>query len=182
MNKNTHIATFAGGCFWCIESEFKSLNGVVDAISGYTGGRIEDPTYEQVCSGTSGHIEAVEVHFYPSIISYSELVEAFWRQINPTDRDGQFADRGSQYQPVIFYHDENQKQLAEASRAKLDASGRYSKPVATEILPASSFYPAEDHHQDYYIKNPTHYKMYRNGSGRDSFLKQTWGDESKPKK
>ncbi len=174
MDKKTEKATFAGGCFWCIESEFKAINGVLDAVSGYTGGHIENPTYEQVCSGSSGHIEAVQVIFDPSEISFEELVEAFWRQIDPTDRDGQFADRGSQYQPVIFYHDDTQKEMAEKSRARLDKSGRFDKPIATRILPASRFYPAEDYHQDYYAKNPLRYKVYRHGSGRDSFLKKTW--------
>ncbi len=177
METKAQKATFAGGCFWCIESEFKAIAGVLDAVSGYTGGHIENPTYEQVCSGTSGHIEAVEVTFAPSEISYEELVEAFWRQIDPTDRDGQFADRGSQYQPIIFYHNDAQKEIASHSRGKLEASGRFQRPIATEILPAGRFYPAEEYHQDYYLKNPLRYKMYRHGSGRDSFLKKTWGDK-----
>jgi peptide methionine sulfoxide reductase msrA/msrB len=176
METQQQKATFAGGCFWCIESEFKQINGVVEAVSGYTGGHIENPTYEQVCSGTSGHIEVVEVLFDSCVISYAELVEAFWRQIDPTDRDGQFADRGSQYQPVIFYHDEDQKKIAEDSRAKLEASGRFHSPIATEILPATKFYPAEEYHQDYYLKHPLRYKMYRHGSGRDSFLTKTWDE------
>ncbi len=174
MDTKPQKATFAGGCFWCIESEFKAIKGVLDAVSGYTGGHVENPTYEQVCSGTSGHIEAVEVIFDPSEISYVELVEAFWRQIDPTDRSGQFADRGPQYQPVIYYHNDSQKKIAEQSRAELATSGRFQNPIATEIRPASRFYPAEDYHQNYYLKHPTHYKMYRQGSGRDLFLKETW--------
>ncbi len=179
MDNKPQKATFAGGCFWCIEAEFKALNGVLEAISGYTGGHVNNPTYEQVCSGASGHIEAVEVHFDSSKISYLELVESFWHQIDPTDKDGQFADRGSQYQPVIFYHDETQQETAERSRQSLNASGRFANPVATDILPASHFYPAEDYHQDYYLKNSIHYKMYRHGSGRERFLQQTWGDDKK---
>ncbi len=174
MTKNSQKATFAGGCFWCIESEFKAIHGVLDAVSGYTGGHVENPTYDQVCTGASGHIEAVEILFDPSEIDYEELVDVFWRQIDPTDRDGQFADRGSQYQPVIFYHDDTQKEIAERSRSKLDESGQFNKPIATEIRPASKFYPAEDYHQDYSAKNPIRYNMYRNGSGRSSFLKKTW--------
>jgi peptide methionine sulfoxide reductase msrA/msrB len=174
MKTKQQKATFAGGCFWCIESEFKEISGVLEAVSGYTGGHTDNPTYEQVCSGTSGHIEAVEVKFDNSVITYAELVDAFWRQIDPTDRDGQFADRGSQYQPVIFYHDTTQKEIAENSRAKLEASGRFPNPIATDILPATKFYPAEEYHQDYYLKHPVRYKMYRHGSGRDSFLKKSW--------
>lgn len=174
METKPNKATFAGGCFWCIESEFKEIKGVLAAVSSYTGGDIENPTYEQVCSGTSGHIEAVEVIFDSSEITYEELVEAFWRQIDPTDRDGQFADRGSQYQPVIFYHDDTQKEIAQISKARLEASGRFQYSIATDILPATKFYPAEEYHQDYYLKHPVHYKMYRHGSGRDSFLKKSW--------
>ncbi len=174
METKPNKATFAGGCFWCIESEFKEIKGVLAAVSGYTGGDIKNPTYEQVCSGTSGHIEAVEVIFDSSEITYEELVEIFWRQIDPTDRDGQFADRGSQYQPVIFYHDDTQKEIAQISKARLEASGRFQDSIATDILPATKFYPAEEYHQDYYLKHPVHYKMYRHGSGRDSFLKKSW--------
>ena len=178
MNKRPQKATFAGGCFWCVESGFMDLPGVLDVISGYTGGHSENPTYEQVCSGTSGHIEAVEVYFDSTEISYLELVESFWRQIDPTDKDGQFADRGPQYQPVIFYHNDDQRQTAEQSRAELDASGRFSKPIATDILPAPPFYRAEEHHQKYCVKNPTHYKAYRYGSGREIFLQYTWGKDT----
>jgi methionine-S-sulfoxide reductase len=179
MNENLQTASFAGGCFWCVESDFMDLSGVVEVVSGYTGGQIENPTYGQVCSGTTGHIEAVEVHFNPNKISYSELVESFWRQIDPTDRHGQFADRGSQYQPVIFYHDEEQKLIAEESRATLDASGRFSSPVATDILPATRFYRAEEQHQKYCVKNPGHYQAYRHGCGRAAFLQRTWGKDKK---
>ena len=135
-------AYLAGGCFWCVEAEFKQISGVLEAISGYTGGDIENPTYDQVCSGTSGHIEAVEVHFDPEKVSYKGLVEAFWRQIDPTDRHGQFSDRGPQYQPAIFYHSQEQKEIAERSRDALEKSGRFIRPVDTDIVPASSFYPA----------------------------------------
>ncbi len=177
MNKKPHKATFAGGCFWCVEATFKGIPGVVDAISGYTGGQAEDPTYEQVCSGATGHIEAVEVHFDPEMVSYKGLVEAFWRQVDPTDRHGQFSDRGPQYQPVIFYHNENQREIAERSRDELDKSARYIRPMDTDIVPATRFYPAEVHHQGYSAKNPARYKMYHYGSGREIFLQKTWRDE-----
>ncbi len=177
MNEKTQKATFAGGCFWCVESGFMDLPGVVDVISGYTGGHVEHPTYAQVCSGTTGHLEAVEVIFDPAKISYSELVESFWRQIDPTDGGGQFADRGTQYQTAIFYHDEEQRKIAETSKARLATSGHFSQPIATEIIPASEFYRAEEHHQKYCVKNPVHYQAYRYGSGRETFLRYTWGKD-----
>jgi len=177
MDKIPHKATFAGGCFWCIESTFKSIPGVTDTISGYTGGDVEDPTYEQVCTGTTGHKEAVEVHFDPDIVSYKGLVETFWRQTDPTDRHGQFSDRGPQYQPVIFYHNENQREIAERSRDELEKSGRYIRPVDTDIVPATSFYPAEVHQQGHSAKNPARYKMNHYGSGRHVFLQRAWHDE-----
>ncbi len=177
MDKNNHKATFAGGCFWCMESNFKVVPGVSNIISGYTGGHVEDPTYEQVCSGTTGHIEAVEVCFDPHRISYKGLVENFWRQIDPTDRHGQFSDRGPQYQPAIFYHSENQKETAERSRDELNKSGRFIRPIDTDIVPARQFYPAEVHHQGYSAKNPSQYRMYHYGTGREIFLQKIWRDE-----
>ncbi len=167
-------ATFAGGCFWCMEKPFEHLKGVKEVISGYTGGRKENPTYKEVSSGTTGHLEAVEVIYDPTAVTYRELLEVFWRQIDPTDPEGQFVDRGSQYRTAIFYHSEEQKALAEESKRIMDASGIFDKPVVTEILPAGKFYLAEDYHQDYYKKNPLRYKFYRYGSGRDQFLDRVW--------
>jgi peptide methionine sulfoxide reductase msrA/msrB len=177
MNMNNELATFAGGCFWCVESGFEKLAGVHEVISGYTGGQMKNPSYEQVSSGRTGHVEAVQVYYDPTVISYEALIESFWRQINPTDNGGQFADRGEQYRPLIFYHDETQREIAEKSRAALDASGRFDSPIVTEIKPLEQFYPAEDFHQDYHKKNPLRYKFYRYHSGRDEFLEKTWGDD-----
>lgn len=171
---NSEKAIFAGGCFWCIESVLKELPGVISAYSGYTGGEDKDPTYAEVSSGATGHLEAVEVTYDPAQISYEELLNVFWRQIDPTDTDGQFADRGSQYQTAIYYFNEEQKKTAEESKAKLDKSGMFDRPVVTGIRKAVEFYPAEEYHQDYYKKQPGHYKMYRIGSGRDGFIKNTW--------
>ncbi len=171
------IATFAGGCFWCVESGFEHVAGVHEVISGYSGGHVKNPTYEQVSAGGTGHAESVQVHYDPNIISYDELLDVFWKQINPTDSGGQFVDRGSQYRPIIFYTNETEKQMAERSRAALDASGRFDKPIATEIVPFKMFYPAEDYHQDYYKKNPLRYKLYRYHSGRDQFLEKVWGED-----
>ena len=170
----TEIATFAGGCFWCMESAFEKHEGVTEAISGYMGGHIENPTYEQVSSGKSGHLEVIQVVYEPDKIDYNVLLDLFWRQIDPTDGDGSFADRGPQYRSAVFYHSEEQKRLAEASRDQLQSSGRYEKPIVTEIRKAETFYPAEDYHQDYYRKNPIRYKFYRHGSGRDAYLKTVW--------
>jgi peptide methionine sulfoxide reductase msrA/msrB len=167
-------ATFAGGCFWCMEPPFEKLEGVRDVVSGYTGGRKANPTYEEVSSGSTGHLEAIEVTYDPSVVKYEKLLDLFWRNIDPTDSGGQFVDRGGQYRSAIFYHSEEQKKIAEASRRKLDASGIFSKPVVTEILPASAFYKAEDYHQDYYKKSSIKYKFYRFNSGRDQFLEKTW--------
>ena len=169
-------ATFAGGCFWCMEPPFEKLAGVSEVISGYTGGQKENPTYEEVSAGKTGHLEAVEVIYDPAKVSYSELLDVFWRQIDATDPGGQFVDRGSQYRSAIFYHSKEQKELAEKSRNDLQRSGKFQKPIVTEILPASKFYRAEDYHQDYYKKNPIRYKFYRFNSGRDRFLKKVWGD------
>jgi len=168
-------ATFAGGCFWCVEHPFDHHKGVLAAVSGYTGGLQPNPTYEQVSAGGTGHVESVEVHFDPAEISYEELLDIFWHQIDPTDHGGQFVDRGSQYRPVIFYHDDEQKRLAEASRDALAASGRFNKSIVVDIVPASTFYPAEDYHQDYADKNPLRYRFYRYNSGRDKFLQRVWG-------
>ncbi len=170
-------ATFAGGCFWCMEPPFEGLEGVESAISGYIGGHQDNPTYEEVCAGTTGHAEAVQVRFDPRKVSYGKLLEAFWRNIDPTTHNGQFADMGTQYRTGIFYYSEEQKKQAEESRKKLAESGKFSDPIVTEITPASKFYPAEAYHQDYYKKNPLRYKLYRQGSGREGFLKKTWGKE-----
>lgn len=175
---NLEIATFAGGCFWCVESNFEKVPGVVKAISGYTGGHLENPTYKQVGQGTTGHLEAVEVHYDPRVISYEGLLEVFWRTVDPTDAGGQFVDRGEQYTTAIFYHNETQRQLAEASRARLTASGRYGeREVITPIRPAGKFYVAEEYHQDFYRKSPLRYRFYRHNSGRDQFLETVWGEE-----
>jgi methionine-S-sulfoxide reductase len=175
-NNNLAIATFAGGCFWCMEPPFDKLDGVVSTISGYCGGHKEDPTYREVSSGTTGHTEALQVTYDPDIVSYQELLDVFWRNINPVDEDGQFVDRGSQYRPGIFYHNEEQKKLAEESLEKLVESGIFQAPIKTEITPLVKFYPAEEYHQDYYQKNPLRYHLYRYNSGRDQFLKKVWGD------
>jgi peptide methionine sulfoxide reductase msrA/msrB len=170
-------ATFAGGCFWCTEADFEKLPGVVKVISGYTGGYKENPTYEEVSSGTTGHVEAVQVYYDPSKISYEELLDFFWRHIDPTDSGGQFVDRGRQYRSVIFYHDEEQKRLAEKSKEALEKSGRFNKPIVTEITKFTKFYEAEEYHQDYYKKHSLKYSFYRHGSGRDQFLDKVWGKD-----
>ena len=172
----TQTAVFAGGCFWCTESDFEKVDGVIEAISGYTGGDMANPTYEQVSSGGTGHVEAVKVIYDPAKITYEQLLDVFWRHMDPTDDGGQFVDRGSQYRGVIFYADDKERGMAEASKKKLAASGRFDKPLVTEILPLGAFYPAEDYHQDYYKKNPIRYSWYRSGSGRDQFLEKVWGD------
>ncbi len=173
------IATFAGGCFWCVESDFEKVPGVHQAISGFSGGDIANPSYKQVSAGGTGYVEAVQVYYDPSIISYDDLLQAFWRQINPTDNKGQFVDRGKHYRPVIFYHDKKQQTIAELSKQNLQASGRFNKPITTEITQFKTFYSAEDYHQDYYKKNPIRYKYYRYNSGRDQYLTKTWGDDLK---
>ncbi len=172
-----HQATFAGGCFWCVEADFEKLNGVIEAVSGYTGGEVENPTYEQVSSGSTGHLEAVQVTYDPDKISYQTLLAVFWRRIDPTDAGGQFVDRGPQYRSAIFYHDQTQREMAESSKQSLEKSGKFDRPIATAILPLQTFYPAEAYHQDYWRKNPVRYRFYRMGSGRDQFLHQTWNDE-----
>lgn len=172
-------AIFAGGCFWCMEPPFEQLEGVIDVTAGYTGGRTENPTYREVSSGTTGHYEAVRVIYDPDLITYERLLEVFWRQIDPTDDGGQFADRGTQYYTAIFYLDEEQRRLAEESKKRLGASGMFDKPIATAVLPAPPFYEAEEYHQDYAEKNVLHYSRYKTGSGREAFLKKTW-QEGKP--
>jgi len=171
-------ATFAGGCFWCMEGPFDHLEGVTETLSGYTGGTEENPTYADVSQGKTGHAEAVQVTYDPATVSYEQLLNVFWRQIDPTQINGQFADHGPQYRTAIFYHSDEEKRLAEASKATLAQSGKFTKPIVTEILPASAFYPAEEYHQDYYKKHPIQYKLYRIGSGRDGYLRKTWGESS----
>jgi peptide methionine sulfoxide reductase msrA/msrB len=173
--KNMEKATFAGGCFWCMEPPFEKLPGVAAVVSGYAGGDKVNPTYKEVSSGLTGHMEVVQVFYDPSRVSYEELLHTFWRQIDPTDDGGSFVDRGPQYRSAIFYHNAEQKSLAEASKEELERSGRFDRPIATEILPLDRFYDAEDYHQDYYKKNPIRYKFYRNGSGRDGFINRVWG-------
>lgn len=170
---NLAVATLAGGCFWCMEADFEKLPGVVKVISGYTGGSQANPTYENYAD--SGHVEAVQVFYDPHKVTYPQLLDYFWRHLDPTDAGGQFVDRGPQYRSAIFYHDEEQKRLAEESKAALARSGRFDKPIATEILKFSKFYPAEDYHQDYYRTHATRYKFYRWNSGRDQFLQEKWG-------
>jgi peptide-methionine (S)-S-oxide reductase len=168
-------ATFAGGCFWCMEPAFDKLPGVRSVISGYTGGQKLNPTYEEVSSGTTGHAESIEISYDPAVISYSKLLDVFWHNIDPTVKDRQFCDVGSQYRSAIFYHNEEQKRSAEASKKALEESKRFPGPVYTEIVAATTFYPAEEYHQKYYQKNPIRYKYYRYGCGRDQRLKELWG-------
>ena len=174
--EKTASAVFAGGCFWCTESDFEKVDGVIEAISGYTGGHLKNPTYYQVSAGGTGHLESVKVIYDPSKVTYEQLLDYFWRHVDPTDPGGQFVDRGSQYRSAIFYANETQKRLAEKSKQQLEASGKFDKPIVTDILPLGEFYPAEDYHQNYYKKNPIRYHYYRYGSGRDQFLKKTWAD------
>lgn len=173
------LATFAGGCFWCIESAFDAIDGVLEVKSGYTGGSVANPSYHEVCSQTTGHLEAVQVKYNPERISYDELLNIFWRQIDPTDTGGQFNDRGESYQTSIFYHSEEQRLAAEASKKSLDESQRFRAPIVTRILPAQPFYPAEDYHQGYHKKNALHYSLYRQASGREAFIQTHW-PKSKP--
>jgi len=170
-------ATFAGGCFWCMEPPYDKLEGVISTTVGYTGGTEESPSYEEVASGRTGHAEAVRVVFDPRRIGYEDLLEVFWKNIDPTRVNGQFADRGRQYRTAIFYHDEEQKRLAEASRKRLAESGRFRESIATEIVPAGPFYEAEDYHRDFYKKSPARYKTYRWGSGREQYLRDVWGKD-----
>ncbi|WP_305668758.1 peptide-methionine (S)-S-oxide reductase MsrA [Parvibaculum sp.] len=172
------VAIFAGGCFWCMEPPFDKTEGVISTTSGYTGGTAANPSYKEVSAGGTGHAEAVKVVYDPSKVSYEQLLHVFWRNIDPIRKDAQFCDLGSQYRSAIFYLDEEQRKLAEKSKADLDASGRIPKPIVTEIVEAGPFYPAETYHQDYYLKNPVRYAYYRWGCGRDARLEQVWGDEA----
>ncbi len=180
-NDSLAIATFAGGCFWCVEADFEKLTGVHHAVSGFSGGKIKNPSYKQVSQGTTEHLESVQVFYDPDVITYADLLAAFWRQINPTDKGGQFVDRGKQYQSTIFYHNPKQKEIAEQSRKRLNNSQRFQQPIVTSIRPFNEFFSAEPYHQDYYLKNPLRYRFYRNNSGRDAYLEKTWGSDLKPK-
>lgn len=177
-NPESQKATFAGGCFWCMESAFDEVDGVIDVVSGYAAGRGENPTYQDYAE--KGHIEVVEVTYDPSKITYARLLDIFWRQIDPTDSGGQFCDRGPQYRPAIFYRNDDQRRLAEKSKAELGKSARFKKPITTEIIPVSRFYKAEDYHQDYHKKSPLKYKFYRFNCGRDQFLQKVWKSDLKP--
>jgi len=175
-------ATFAGGCFWCMEPPFEKLDGVHAVISGYAGGEKPNPTYKEVSYGRTKHTETIQVHYDPATISYEDLLQVFWRQIDPTDADGQFVDRGSQYRPEIFVHDAAQREAASESKRALAASGRFGKQeIVVPITDYTNFYPAEDYHQDFYKKDPSHYKRYRNGSGRDQFIRRFWGQDAEYK-
>jgi peptide methionine sulfoxide reductase msrA/msrB len=176
---NLKVATLAGGCFWCLASDFEKVSGVAKIISGYTGGQTENPTYEEVSTGRTGHYEAVQIYYDPSKVSYGQILNIFWRHIDPTDPDGQFADRGPQYRTGIFYNDEEERYIAEKSKAHLEESGKFKKPIVTQILKFSRFYEAEFYHQDYHKKSPLRYKLYRLGSGRDQLLDKMWGKEQK---
>jgi peptide-methionine (S)-S-oxide reductase len=169
------VATFAGGCFWCMEPPFDKTKGVLSTISGYTGGTKKKPSYEEVSAGRTGHAEAVQIVYDPRKITYEQLLEVFWQNIDPTTPNRQFCDVGSQYRSAIFYHDETQKRLAEESKVRLEKSGRFKQPIVTEIQPLREFYPAEEYHQDFYLKNPDRYFTYRVGCGRDRRLKELWG-------
>ena len=174
-NSALGIATFAGGCFWCTEADFDKLPGVVSTTSGYIGGVEKNPTYKQVVAGKTGHVEAVQVRFDLTKINFSELLAAYWLTIDPLTQNRKFCDTGAQYRSVIFYHNDEQHELARTSKATLEASGRFAQPVVTEVWPASKFYPAEEYHQDYYLKNPARYRIYRTNCGRDQRLAELWG-------
>ena len=175
QNSGDSYAIFSGGCFWCMQPAFDKLPGVHATVVGYTGGSVANPTYEQVTSGKTGHRESIKVVYDPTKVSYEKLLQAFWHTIDPTQTDGQFADRGSHYLTAIFVKDDEQRRLAEASKMELAKSGKFQKPIATEILSAGEFYPAEDYHQAYYKKNALHYNSYKVGSGRAGYLERTWG-------
>jgi len=178
MDNQLMKATFAGGCFWCMQPPFQQTEGVTEAVAGYAGGTLPNPTYEQVSTGRTGHLEAVQVTYDPSKVSYEKLLDVFWTQIDPTDPAGQFADKGSQYRTAIFYHDEDQKKIAEVSKKRLQDSGKFKEPIATEIRPFSNFYPAEDYHQNYATKKPREYQQYKKYSGREAFIEKVWGTET----
>lgn len=175
---NAGKATFGGGCFWCMESPFDKLDGVHSVTVGYTGGRTKNPTYEEVSGGGTGHAEVVQIVYDTAKITYAKLLDIFWRNVDPLTKDAQFCDHGSQYRSGIFFHDDEQKRLAEASKKALEESKRFPAPIVTEIVPASEFYPAEEYHQHYYKKNPVRYKVYRYGCGRDRRLQELWGKEA----
>jgi peptide-methionine (S)-S-oxide reductase len=170
------VATFAGGCFWCMEGPFEKLPGVRSVTSGYTGGQKKNPTYEEVSAGVTGHAEAVQVVYDPGKIRYEQLLDVFWRNIDPLTPDAQFCDHGSQYRSAIFFHDDAQRQAAEASKQRIEASGRFKQKIVTQLVPAGTFYPAEEYHQDFYKKNPIRYATYRAGCGRDRRLQELWGE------
>ncbi len=174
--QQTAEATFAGGCFWCMEPPYDKLEGVISTTSGYIGGHVSNPTYEQVSAGATGHTEAVQVVYDPSKVSYEKLLEVFWRNIDPLDAGGQFCDRGSQYRSAIFFHNEEQERLATASKARLEATADLAAPIVTEVLEAGPFYPAEDYHQNYYQEHPIQYRFYRWNCGRDARLEEVWGE------
>jgi peptide methionine sulfoxide reductase msrA/msrB len=173
-DSSTQLAIFAGGCFWCMEPVFRIQKGVKDAVVGYSGGTIKNPTYDQVSTGKTGHREAIQITFDPTVTPYEKLLDIYWHNIDPTDEGGQFADRGDQYQTAIYFHDEDQREKAEESRETLEKSGRFRPPIATQILRYRNFYPAEEVHQRYSQKNPLRYALYHEGSGRDEFLAGTW--------
>ena len=175
-DSNTAVATFAGGCFWCMEPPYDRIDGVLSTVSGYMGGDLENPTYKQVSSGRSGHIETVQITYDPGKVTYDTLLEVFWKNIDPTDPHGQFCDKGSQYRSAIFTHNTEQREKAEASKRRLQQSKPFDGDIVTEIIDATRFYPAEDYHQDYYMKNPLRYKYYRFGCGRDARLESLWGE------
>jgi len=177
LSGDEEIATLAGGCFWCIEAPFEKVQGVVKVISGYAGGTKENPTYREVSSGKTDYRESVQIYYDPLVISYAEILDIFWKQFDPTDEGGSFADRGFQYTSAIFYHNEDQKEIAELSKKELDKSGIFEKPIVTPIIEFTTFYPAEDYHQDFYKKDPDRYYSYRKGSGRDTFIMNKWKDE-----
>ncbi|MFZ1127886.1 peptide-methionine (S)-S-oxide reductase MsrA [Methanoregula sp.] len=179
MDRKLVKATFAGGCFWCMQPPFQQVKGVVEVVAGYAGGTKENPSYEEVSSGITGHLESVQVTYDPEKVSYEKLLDVFWTQIDPTDPEGQFADKGSQYKTAIFYHDEEQKRIAEDSKKKLDGSGKFQKSVATEIRPFMNFYPAEEYHQNYARKKPREYQHYKTYSGREAFIGKVWGTAEK---
>ena len=171
-----NVATFAGGCFWCMETAFEAVDGVAESISGYSGGTEVNPTYEEVSRGRTGHLEAVQVYFDPEVVSYDKLLDVFWRNIDPTDDGGQFVDRGTQYETAVFYHDEAQRVLAEASKTELIASGRFDEPIVTRVLELTTFYEAEEYHQDYYKKRVLNYELYSRASGREEFIEEHWDE------
>lgn len=173
-NITEHTAIFAGGCFWCMVEPFHALDGVTEVTSGYTGGATINPTYEEVCAGCTGHYEAIKVRYNPTIVTYSELLEVYFRQIDPTDPGGQFGDRGESYRPAIFYTTEAQRELAEEYKFMIETSEKFDKPIAVKIMPGEVFYKAEEYHQDFYKKDPSHYEKYKKASGREAFINENW--------